>query len=157
MDNREIARLLGEVADLLEIQAEANPFRIRSYRLAAEAIQAHGVDVALLVREGGDLRATLEVGEGMAAKVREIVETGDSADRQKLLREVPAGLLELLRISGLGPKGVSRIWKGLGVGSAEDLEKAIRDGRFRSLRGMGEKKEALILRGLERLRRPPTS
>lgn len=155
MDNREIARLLGEVADLLEIQAEANPFRIRSYRLAAEAIQAHGADVAGLAREGGDLRGTLEVGEGMAAKIREIVQTGDSADRRKLLQEVPEGLLELLRISGLGPKGVSRIWKGLAVRSAAELEQAIRDGRLRTLPGMGEKKEALILRGLERLRHPP--
>ena len=156
MENRDIARLLGEVADLLEIQDKGvNPFRVRSYRLASESILATGADVAALVRQGGDLRATLEVGEGLAAKVREIVLTGESSDRRKLLEEVPEGLLELLRIPGLGPKSVGKIWKGLGVRSADELAQAIREGRFRALPGMGAKKEETVRRGLERLRPPP--
>ena len=104
------------------------------------------------MRQGGDVRATLEVGEGLAGKIREIVETGDSTDRRKLLGEVPEGLLELLRIPGLGPKSVAKIWQGLGAASADELEQAIREGRFRTLPGMGAKKEERVRRGLEKLR-----
>jgi len=155
-DNQKIAQLLTDVADLLEIQA-ANPFRIRSYRIAAEAVGAHGENVAELVGTEGALREALEIGQGLEAKIRQIVETGRSADRDALLDEVPEGLLELLRIPGLGPKTVGAIWRGLNVTSAHELRQAIEDGRFRTLPRMGAKKEASVLAALERLRKSTAS
>ena len=150
MDNSEVARLLDQVADLLEISGDTNPFRIRSYRIAAEAVEAHGEPVGEM--EEAVLRDRLGIGSGMAARIREIDATGDCAARLKLLEEVPVGLLELLKISGLGPKGVHKIWQGLAVQSADDLLVAIDDGRFVSLPGMGKKKAERIRRGIERLK-----
>jgi DNA polymerase (family X) len=147
-DNRRVAAVLREIADLLDIKGE-NAFRIRSYRMGADSIEAHGQDVAGMVARGEDPRSIDGVGEGLAAKLREIVETGDCDYHRKLLEEVPAGLLELLHLPGLGPKGVSLVWRQLGVASAADLEVAIEDGRFRTLPGMKEKKEARIRKGLE--------
>ena len=150
MDNPGVARLLDQVADLLEIKGEANPFRIRSYRIAAEAVEAHGEPVGGM--DEAALKNRLGVGSGMAARIQEIVATGDCSARQKLLEEIPAGLLELLKISGLGPKGVHKIWHGLAVRSADELLAAIDDGRFETLPGMGKKKAERIRGGIERLR-----
>ena len=152
MDNLSLARILHEIADVLEIKGE-NLFRIRSYRLAGESIQTLTRDVAEMIRRGEELQEVPGVGGGIAARLQELVATGRCAYHDELLTEVPAGLLELLRLPGLGPKGVSLVWRKLGVTSAEDLEKAIADGRFRSLPGMKEKKEAKIRKGLEDRRR----
>ena len=152
MDNHSLARILLEIADVLEIKGE-NLFRIRSYRLAGESIQTLTRDVAEMIRRGEKLQEVPGVGGGIAARLQELVATGRCAYHDELLTEVPAGLLELLRLPGLGPKGVSLVWRKLGVTSAEDLEKAIADGRFRSLPGMKEKKEAKIRKGLEDRRR----
>jgi len=152
MDNTSLARVLHEIADILEIKGE-NVFRVRSYRLAGESLQTLTRDVAEMIRQNEDLRELPGVGAAIAGKLRELVETGRCAFHDELLTEVPAGLLELLKLPGLGPKGVSLVWRELGVGSAAELEKAIADGRFRSLKGMKEKKEARILRGLEDRRR----
>ena len=152
MDNLSLARILHEIADVLEIKGE-NLFRIRSYRLAGESIQTLTRDVAEMIRRGEKLQEVPGVGGGIAARLQELVATGRCAYHDELLTEVPAGLLELLRLPGLGPKGVSLVWRKLGVTSAEDLEKAIADGRFRSLPGMKEKKEAKIRKGLEDRRR----
>jgi DNA polymerase (family 10) len=151
MDNHSLARVLHDIADVLEIKGE-NAFRIRSYRLSAESVETWGQDVAAMVRRGEDLRSIPGVGEGIAAKLRELVEGGTCAYHQELLSEVPRGLLDLLKLPGLGPKSVSLVWRRLGVRSAEDLEAAIADGRFRSLPGMKEKKEARIRQGLAALR-----
>jgi len=148
MDNRALARVLHEIADVLEIKGE-NAFRIRSYRMSAESVETFGHEVAEMVRGGEDLRAIPGVGEGIAAKLRELVETGACAYHRELLTEVPRGVLDLLKLPGLGPKGVGLVWTRLGVRSAEDLEAAIADGRFRSLPGMKEKKEARLRRSLE--------
>jgi DNA polymerase (family 10) len=151
VDNRQIAALLHEIADLLDIKGE-NPFRVRSYRVAAESVENNGQGVAEMVGKGEDLKDLPGVGAGIASKIREIIDSGDCAYHKELLLEVPAGLLELLKIPGLGPKGVSLVWRKLGVASAADLEAAIADGRFRTLPGMKEKKEARILKGLEERR-----
>lgn len=151
MENKRVAHVLREIADLLDIKGE-NSFRIRSYRMGADSVEAHGQDVGAMVRKGEDLRGIEGVGEGIAGKIKEIVESGDCDYHRKLLQEVPGGLLELLEIPGLGPKGVSLVWRKLGVTSAPDLETAIADGRFRTLPGMKEKKEARILKGLQERR-----
>jgi DNA polymerase (family X) len=153
VDNRQIARVLHEIADLLDIKGE-DSFRIRSYRLAAESLESYGQDVVEILRDGGELPPITGVGKGIAARIREIWASGACAYHQELLAEVPGGLLELLRIPGLGPKGVRLVWTGLGVTCARDLEAAIADGRFRTLPGMKEKKEAQIRRGLERRKGP---
>lgn len=152
MDNEALARVLHDIADALEIKGES-VFRIRSYRLSAESIASHGEDVAAMVRRGDDLRRVPGVGEGIAAKLRELVETGACAYHEELLTEVPRGVLDLLKLPGLGPKGVGLVWRMLGVRSAADLEAAIADGRFRTLPGMKEKKEARIRKGLQARRR----
>jgi DNA polymerase (family 10) len=151
MGNRDVARVLHEIADLLDIKGE-NVFRIRSYRIGGDAVAAYGEDVADMLKRGVSLRTIDGVGEGIADKIRQIVASGDCDAHRELLREVPRGLLELLQISGLGPKGVSLVWRELGVTGAGDLERAIADGRFRALPGMKEKKEARVLKGLEALR-----
>ena len=148
MDNQSLSRVLHDVADALEIKGESF-FRIRSYRLSAESVGSHGDDVAAMIRRGDDLGAIAGVGPGIAAKLRELVETGRCAYHEDLLSEVPRSLLDLLKVPGLGPKGVGLVFRELGVRSAEDLEAAIADGRFRALPGMGEKKEARIRKGLE--------
>ena len=152
MDNETLARVLHDVADALEIKGESF-FRVRSYRLSGESVASHGGSVAEMIRRGDDLRSLQGVGEGIASKLREIVETGACAYHQELLDEVPRGVLDLLKLPGLGPKGVGLVWRDLGVRSAEDLEAAIADGRFRTLPGMKEKKEARIRKGLEARRR----
>jgi DNA polymerase (family 10) len=148
MDNQSLARVLQDIAGVLEIKGESF-FRIRSYRLSAESVGSHGDDVAEMVRRGDDLGSITGVGEGIAAKLRELVETGRCEYHEELLSEVPRSLLDLLELPGLGPKGVSLVFRKLGVRSAEDLEAAIADGRFRTLPGMKERKEARIRQGLE--------
>lgn len=154
VDNRGIAAVLREIADLLDIKGD-NAFRIRSYRMGADSVESHGRDVAEMVDRGDDLRTIDGVGEGIAGKIKEIVASGECAFHRELLQEVPGGLLELLEIPGLGPKGVKAVWTKLGVASAADLAAAIADGRFRTLPGVKEKKETRIRKGLEARRRPP--
>jgi DNA polymerase (family 10) len=151
MDNASLARAFHQIADILEIQGE-NSFRIRSYRTAAESLANLGPSAAEMVQRGESLRSIPGVGEGIASKVKELVETGSCAYLRELLEVVPESLLELLHIPGLGPKGVALVWQKLGVTSAADLEAAIDDGRLRGLPGMKEKKEAKIKKGLADLK-----
>lgn len=151
MDNLAIARVLHEIADVMEIKGEPE-FRVRSFRAAGDTIRSLAEDLGAMVRRGQDLRALPGVGTGIAARIKELVETGACAHHRDLLAEVPAGLLDLLQIPGLGPRGVNLVWTRLGVTCTRDLEDAIQDGRFRTLPGMKEKKEARIRKGLEELR-----
>lgn len=150
-DNRALARVLYEIADLLEIKAE-NPFRIRSYRMAGESVEASDLDVAGMLRRGEPLNALPGVGEGISATLAEIVRGGASALHRELLDEVPRGVLDLLKLPGLGHASVRRIWIGLGVRSPAELEAAIDDGRFVTLPGMGAKKAAALKRALAQRR-----
>lgn len=152
MDNRALGRVLHEIADILEIKGE-NPFRVRSYRLAAESVETSDCDVAALLARGEPLTGLPGVGAGIAATLGEIAREGGSALHRELLDEVPRGLLELLRLPGLGHKSVRRLWTGLGVRSPEELEAAIDDGRFLSLPGMKEKKAAALKRALAERRK----
>jgi DNA polymerase (family 10) len=151
MDNLTLGKILHEIADILEIKGE-NSFRVRSYRMAAESVETQGRDVAEMVRRGEDLKALPGIGGGIGSKLEELVREGRCAYHVELLAEVPHGLLDLLRLPGLGPKGVNLVWTRLGVRSAEELEAAIGDGRLRTLPGMKEKKEARLRQGLEERR-----
>jgi DNA polymerase (family 10) len=155
VDNRQIGRVLHEIADLLDIKGD-DAFRIRSYRLAAESVESCGTDIGEALRRGEKLPRLPGVGKGIELKIRELLASGVCASHQELLAEVPAGLLELLRVPGLGPRGVHLVWTRLGVRGPADLQAAIADGRFRTLPGMKEKKEARISKGLEEALRAAT-
>ena len=150
MDNAQIARVFAEIADLLEIKGE-NAFKIRAYRGASETIGAWPDAVSGLDEAG--LRELPGVGRDLAKKVREIADTGACQYHNELLQEFPPTILDLLRLQGVGPKTVALLHASLDIGSLDDLEKAAREGRLRELRGMGARKEALILKALEERQR----
>jgi DNA polymerase (family 10) len=143
MENLAIAQIFSEIADLLEIKAE-NPFKIRAYRNASETI-AHATEkLAYLTEE--QLRAIPGIGKDLASKIREIAETGEARYHQDLLEQFPPTMLDLLRLQGVGPKTVALLYTELGIKTIEELEAACGDGRVRALKGLGPKKEQLILR-----------
>ena len=150
MDNLAIARVLAEIGDLLEIKGE-NPFKIRAYRNAADTIVHETRPVASL--SAAERLALQGIGKDLAAKIGELAETGTIRFHQELLQEFPPTVLDLLHLQGVGPKTVARLYAELGVRTLEELEQAARDGRIRAMKGMGEKKEALILKALEEQRR----
>jgi DNA polymerase (family 10) len=148
MQNPDIARLFDEVADLLEIQ-DANPFRVRAYRNAARTIRDFPEPLTDVVRAGAkDLTDIAGIGDDLAEKIREIVATGELGLRQQLAKKLPAGLLDLLRIPGLGPKRVKLLYKKLKVKSAGDLAKALDAGKVQKLKGFGPKMEEKMRAGL---------
>jgi DNA polymerase (family 10) len=150
LDNLAIARVLGEVADLLELKAE-NPFKIRAYRNAADVV-AHAPEGAGSLDEAA-LRAWSGIGKDLATRIVEIARTGTCQIHTDLLAEFPPTLLDLLRLQGVGPKTVALLYKDAGIRSLEELEQAITAGRVRGLKGMGAKKEQLLQKALaERLR-----
>src|SRR5437870_7533587 len=148
MQNPDIARLFDEVADLLEIQ-DANPFRVRAYRNAARTIRDFPEPLQELVRAGTkDLTDIAGIGDDLAEKITEIVTKGELALRKQLAAKLPAGLLDLLRIPGLGPKRVKLLYKKLKVKSASDLSKALDQGKIQKLKGFGPKIEEKMRAGL---------
>ena len=150
MNNLSIARILGEIADLLEIKNE-NPFKIRAYRNAGDIVANHPHALANLDAAG--LREIPGIGKDLAARILEIAETGGSTYHRELLAEFPPTVLDLLRLQGVGPKTVATLYRDLGVRTLEDLEQAAIEGRVRAIKGMGPKKEALILKALEERKR----
>ena len=146
MDNLAIARVFAEIGDLLEIKNE-NPFKIRAYRNAADTIAHFGDSIAAL--DAGGRLGIPGIGKDLAAKISELLDTGQCRYHQELLQEFPPTILDLLRLQGVGPKTVALLYRGLEIRTLEDLERAARDGRIRELKGMGAKKEALILKAIE--------
>jgi len=138
--------VFAQIADLLEIKGE-NAFKIRAYRSAAETLADHPDAVARLDLQ--QLRELPGIGKDLAAKIRELVETGACAYHAELLHEFPPTILELLRLQGVGPKTVALLYSALGVSSLETLAAAAREGRLRGIKGMGAKKEALIIKAIE--------
>jgi DNA polymerase (family 10) len=148
MDNTEIAAKLEQVADLLELQ-DASVFRVRAYRGAARVVAALASPAASLPEKGpGALEELPGIGKDLAAKIRELGESGELALLHELLEKTPESLIELLKIPGLGPKRAKAIHDGLGVDTLADLEKAAREGRLRTLKGVGPKLEKQILEGI---------
>jgi len=150
LDNTAIARILREVADLLEIKGE-NPFKIRAYHNAADIASNHPHELARLDESG--LREIPGIGKDLAARIREIAETGDTVYHRGLIAEFPPTILDLLSLQGVGPKTVATFYRDLGIRTIDDLERAAKDGRIRGLKGMGSKKEALILKALDERKR----
>ena len=150
MDNLAIARVLNEIGDLLEIKGE-NPFKIRAYRNAAETIVHEPGRVAGMTP--GERLGLPGIGKDIAAKIGELIDKGVIAYHQELLQAFPPTVLDLLRLQGIGPKTVARLYGEMGIASLEDLEQAARDGRIRGMKGMGAKKETQILQSLGDRRR----
>jgi len=128
----------------LEIKGE-NPFRVRAYHNAARTVQGLSQSVAALIHEGHDLSELPGVGKDLAGKIVEIVETGMLALLTQLQAELPAGLTDLMKVPGLGPKRVAILYKELGVTTLDDLAQAAEQGRIRALEGFGRKTEEHIL------------
>ena len=146
MDNTQIAAVFGEIGDLLEIKGE-NAFRIRAYRTAADTIRAWSDAVERLDEQ--QLRALPGVGKDLAAKVRELADTGVCRYHQELLQEFPPTILDLLRLQGVGPKTVALLYSTLNIKTVDELSEAARAGRLRDIKGIGTRKEALILKAVE--------
>ncbi len=148
MQNADIARVFDELADLLEIQS-ANPFRVRAYRNAARTVRDFPEPLAELVRAGTrDLTEIPGIGEDLAEKISDLVTSGEIQLRKQLAAKLPAGLLDLLRIPGLGPKRVKLLYKKLKVKSAGDLAKVLEQGKIQKLKGFGPKIEEKMRAGL---------
>ena len=146
--NEEIAHIFEEMADLLEIE-EANPFRVRAYRNAAQTVRGLGEELGAMVTAGEDLTDLPGIGKDLAAKIVEILDTGHARSLDKLHREVPASLEDLLRIPGLGPHRVKALFHELHISNLKQLEQAAKKGKLRELRGFGAKTEQRILEALQ--------
>src|SRR5450755_2459706 len=138
MDNRSIAALLAETADLLEISA-GDPFRIRSYRRAAEAVESTTVQLSTIAADTKKLQEIPGIGKGMAANIQEIEKTGTLPLREELLTKYKSSMLELLKLPGMGPKSVALFWEVFQVADIDQLEAAIAAGKLEELPRFGEK------------------
>lgn len=150
MLNREVAEYFEKIADLLQIKGEAI-YRVLAYRRAGESIRALSRGVNQIAEED-ELEAIPGVGKAIAAKINELLTTGQLEFYERLITEVPESLPELLRVEDVGPKKVARFWKELGITSIEDLDKAARAGDVQKLSGMGPRSETKILESIEALR-----
>jgi DNA polymerase (family 10) len=148
MDNKQIARILRETAQLLEIDG-AIIGRYRSYEKAAELIESLPDSVAMLVETPDKLEELPGIGERMVEHLTEIVKSGDYTLRKKLLRKYPATILELLSLQSLGPKKVAFLWSQFQCCTVADIERIAREGKLRDLAGFGEKSEQNILKAVE--------
>lgn len=152
MDNRKIARILRETAQLLEIDG-AFIGRYRSYEKAAELIESLPESVAALARDPERLKALPGIGERLAEHLEEIVESGDYSLRKKLLKKYPETLLEVLTLQSLGPKKVALLWNTFHAGTVGEVEALAREGKLREVPGFGEKSEQNILKAVEVFRK----
>jgi DNA polymerase (family 10) len=152
MDNKTIAGILYETADLMEINND-DSFRIRSYRRAAEAIEALPQQVEELISEPKKLLEIPGIGKGMCANLQEIFKEGKLKLHTELLEKYRPSMLELLKIQGLGPKTIALLWSAHQVCDLEGVEKLAREGKIRELPRMGEKQEQKILKSIEDYRR----
>ena len=154
MKNREVAGLLYEMAELLELHAE-NRFKIIAFSKAARAIESLPEDISLVCREKR-LQSIPGVGKAIAQKVEEYLKTGQIEAHEELLAKTPPGLVKLLQISGLGPKTVYMLHEKLNITNLEELEKAATEHRIRRLPRMGPTRETNILKAIERYKKRST-
>ncbi|HEV2698956.1 MAG TPA: helix-hairpin-helix domain-containing protein, partial [Terriglobales bacterium] len=152
MDNKSIAGILYETADLLEVDA-ADSFRIRSYRNAAEAIEAFPQQISQLISNEKEVLAIPGIGKGMLANIKEMLGEGRLTLHAELLQKYRPSMLQLLKVQGLGPKTIALIWSAYQICDLEGVEKLAREGKIRILPRMGEKHEAKLLKAIEDYRR----
>ena len=153
LTNGDLARIFHEIGDILEVQGEI-PFKTIAYHRAADAIGRSPVDLVAAYRSG-DPPKVAGVGQAIGDKITELVTTGRMAYLERLRTEVPASLVELLEIPGLGPKTVRQLHEDLGIATMDQLREAAENGRIRTIRGLSERTEQLILEGIRRLEAQP--
>jgi DNA polymerase (family 10) len=146
MTNKEIARAFEQIADLMDIGGE-NQFKTRSYRNVARTLDSYPTSLATTATEGR-LREIAGVGESIAEKIEELLDTGSISFLEQLRKKYPQGLPEMLEIPGMGPKKVGLVYRELGIETIEQLARAAAQGKLRDLPGMGKKSEENILRGI---------
>ncbi len=147
LTNDEIAQALEEIADMLDIKGE-DYFRIQAFRRAAENIRSTNHDVSELAANNR-LTEISGVGKGMARRIIEFIETGKMVYYEKLKEEIPSGLLEVMKVQGVGPRKVKTLYLNLNIKSIDDLSKAAKDNRIEKLKGMGKKTQENILLGID--------
>jgi DNA polymerase (family 10) len=147
MKNQFVADTLYMIADLLDLKGEIF-FKTRAYRMAAQAIEALDEDIERLVNQK-TLESIPGIGEALAKKITELIQTGKLEYLERLKKEVPTGLIDLLGIPGLGPKKVAALYKNLGITNTQELREAANKGELRTLEGFGEITERNILRGIQ--------
>ncbi len=150
MDKKKVAAILDEMGTLLELQG-ANPFKSRAFHTASRALEGVTQDLRALAESGGLLEVQ-GIGKSIAQIISDLVTTGRSGDYDELREQFPPGVLEMLRIQGLGPKKVKTLYEKMKISSLVTLEEAARAGRLESLEGFGKKTEENILSGIEALR-----
>ncbi len=152
MENIDYARIFVEIADLLEIQG-ANPFRIRAYRNGARTIETLSQPLESILRDEEAKPEDLPgIGKDLGKYIRELFETGELEFLAELRKDVPASLVEIMRIPGLGPKRARLVWDGLDITSVEQLEGAAKSGKLEELPGFGQKTQARVLKGIAELK-----
>ena len=152
MDNKAIANVLFETADLLEIDG-GDSFRIRSYRNAGQAIENHSHQIKDIISDPKQVLAIPGIGKGMLQNLQELFDTGKLGLQAELLQKYHPSMLQLLKIQGLGPKTIALIWSAYKVSDVDGVEKLAREGKIRTLPRMGEKHEAKLLKAIEDYRR----
>ena len=152
MDNKAIASVFNETADLMEINGD-DSFRIRSYRRAAETIESLPQQVSDLADEPKRLLEIPGIGKGMVANIQELAQTGKLQLHQELLQQYHPSMLELFKIQGLGPKTIALIWSAFQVSDLGGVEKLAKEGKLRTLPRMSEKSEQKIVKAIEDYRR----
>ena len=152
MDNKAIANVLYETADLLEIDGQ-DSFRIRSYRNAAQAVENHSQQIEDLISDPKQVLAIPGIGKSMLRNLQELLRDGKLAVQTELLEKYHPSMLQLLKIQGLGPKTIALIWSSYKVSDVDGVEKLAREGKIRELPRMGEKHEAKLLKAIEDYRR----
>ena len=147
MDRTEVVKILNFMADLLDLESD-NPFRSRSFRSGARALEGLSGDLSQLV-EARELTSVKGIGESIAAVIADLLTTGSTGRLDELLEAIPEGVRDMLSIAGLGPKKIRVIWKEMGIEDVEVLAEACREGRLAGFKGFGAKSEAKILQGID--------
>lgn len=152
IDNAGVARVLQQIADMLEFKNE-NPFKFRSYQMAAETIGSMGTPVIDIVARGGasELQKIPGIGKTISTQILEIVQTGKSSYFDELTQDVPATVLDLRRVSGIGLKTAQLLYRDFGIKSLEELKSLAEGGGLTSVAGLGEKTLARVTKSLARL------
>ena len=154
MQNDQIARIFDQLADLLEIQ-KANPFRVRAYRNASRTISSLSESMSDIIADEDQKLTDLDgIGKDLGKKIEVIVATGSLPQLDDLKEEIPPGVIDMLRIPGIGPKKVGAMFETLGVDSLDALKAAAEAGQIAELKGFGKKTEQLILDNIERAATP---
>ncbi len=150
--NAQIAQMLSQTADLLEIKGE-NPFKVRAYRNAARLVENSSKDFNKLVKEGFDLTKLPGIGNDLSTYIKEIVTTGKFSKLEELKKEIPQGLVDMLSIEGLGPKRIKQIYDAFHITSLDELKKYAENGELDKLPGFGPKLIEKILKGVKQLKK----